>query len=387
MTSVKTAPDARRGNAVAAMLDTGRAPRYLGFFWGSVWLVWLVAPLKEALHRGSVVGALAVVGFAAVYLWHFILRGWVFADEPPTPSHQAASQPQAVARYALMLALAGVAAVTTGQAGATCFVFTAIAAMWTFPVRAAVVVAALTAGGYASWSSIDGWRADYGSLIGMCFGVLACLAGRLSAQRKRALDASRTENAHLLVQEERNRMARDLHDILGHSLTVITMKAELAGRLVDIDPAKAKAQLAELEQLSRSALADVRTTVSGYREMSLAGEIARARRALADAGIRADMPGSIDAVSPDLRELFAWAVREATTNIIRHSGASHCTVTIDPARLVIHDDGRGDGDETCGNGLAGLRERAERVGAVASVDGSNGFTLTVGVPADEGALT
>lgn len=375
--SASTPPDVPKA-------DTAKMSRYLGLFWGSIWVVWLITPLVQAWRAGSVVGVAAIVSFASLYLWHFYLRAWVFADHPSvTMPARSVSSRQAAARYALMLALAAAAAVTIGQNGAACFVFTGIASMWTFPVRVAVLIAAVTGGAYSwAWSAVAGWRADYGSLIGLCFGVLACMAGRLSAQRQRALEASRTENAHLIVQEERNRMARDLHDILGHSLTVITMKAELAGRLVDLDPQKAKAQIAELEQLSRSALADVRTTVSGYREMSLSGEIARARSALADAGIRADMPGSVDAVSPDLRELFAWAVREATTNVIRHSGASECIVTLEPTRLVIHDDGRGSNTAaTDGNGLAGLRERAAAVGAVATIETADGFTLTVGVPA------
>ena len=104
------------------------------------------------------------------------------------------------------------------------------------------------------------------------------------------------KNAELAVENERTRFARDLHDILGHSLTVITVKAELANRLLDVDPERARAELADLERLSRDALADVRRAVEGYRELTLPGELARARTALAAAEIEAELPNSTDEV-------------------------------------------------------------------------------------------
>jgi two-component system sensor histidine kinase DesK len=192
---------------------------------------------------------------------------------------------------------------------------------------------------------------------------------------------AREENARLAVVEERNRFGRDLHDILGHSLTVITVKAELANRLLDADPDRARAELEDLERLSRDALADVRRAVQGYREISLAGELARAREALTSAGIRPDLPNSVDAVPSDLRDVFAWAVREGVTNVIRHSGASCCRVRLGPDRVVISDDGGGPGGGRNGHGLAGLRERAASAGAVllTSPVQPHGFRLEVSV--------
>ena len=102
---------------------------------------------------------------------------------------------------------------------------------------------------------------------------------------------------------------------------MITVKAELANRLLDVDPERARSELADLERLSRDALADVRRAVEGYRELTLPGELARAREALPAADIDADLPNSTDDVPTDLRELFAWTVREGVTNVIRHSGA------------------------------------------------------------------
>jgi two-component system sensor histidine kinase DesK len=196
------------------------------------------------------------------------------------------------------------------------------------------------------------------------------------------------ENARLAVAEERNRFARDLHDILGHSLTVITVKAELAGRLLDVDPARARSEIGDLERLSRDALADVRRAVEGYRDLTLPGELARAREALLAADIDADLPNSTEEVPSELRELFAWTVREGVTNVIRHSGARRCTVRLAASAVEVVDDGRGPADpdpsgaDRRGHGLDGLRERAAAAGAVLvtrAVDPS-GFSLSVLAP-------
>src|SRR6185436_7841571 len=143
-----------------------------------------------------------------------------------------------------------------------------------------------------------------------CAAAVAIFGITSMMRRNIDLIKAHEENAELLVENERTRFARDLHDILGHSLTVITVKAELAGRLMDADPVRAKAEIADLERLSRDALADVRRAVEGYRELTLPGELARAREALRSAGIEADLPGSAEDVPSDMREVFAWAVRE-----------------------------------------------------------------------------
>ena len=144
---------------------------------------------------------------------------------------------------------------------------------------------------------------------------------------------------------------------------MITVKAELAQRLLDVDPARAKAEVADLERLSRDALFDVRRAVEGYRELTLPGELARARTALAAAEIDADLPNSTEEVPSDRRELFAWTVREGVTNVIRHSGARRCTVRLTPDAAEVLDDGRGPKEDPAGgSGLLGLRERAAALG-------------------------
>src|SRR5262249_35436833 len=146
-----------------------------------------------------------------------------------------------------------------------------------------------------------------------------------------ALPAARAEVARRAAENERTRIARDLHDLLGQSLTTITVKAGLARRLAEHgEPDRAVAEISEVEQLSRRTLAEVRSAVTGHREVGLAGELATAREALRAAGVLAELSGSVDIVDPAFSELFGWVVREGVTNVVRHSRAAHCTITLGP---------------------------------------------------------
>jgi len=177
-----------------------------------------------------------------------------------------------------------------------------------------------------------------------------------------ALVEARAEVARLASEGERARISRDLHDLLGHSLTAITVKSDLARRL---DGEAARREIAEVEQLSRQALADVRAAVSGYRDVTLAGELARGLELLRAAGIEADVPTALGSLSAPRQELFGWAVREGLTNVVRHARATRCTVTVSASEVEIVDDGIG-GPTEFGSGLAGLRERAAAVGGTVS---------------------
>ena len=196
---------------------------------------------------------------------------------------------------------------------------------------------------------------------------------------------ARDELARNAVAQERLRFARDLHDLLGHSLSLIALKSELAGRLAEADPARARAEMADVEAAARRALAEVRDAVSGYRQVSLAQALAEARSALSAAGITLrspapgePLPGAVDAV-------LGWVIREAATNVLRHSGARSVTVDLvqraDDVTLTVTDDGRGSA-ASAGAGLAGLAERVEALGGqlAAGSSGNSGFRLTAAVP-------
>ena len=193
------------------------------------------------------------------------------------------------------------------------------------------------------------------------------------------LRAAQEQVAELAAERERSRVARDVHDILGHSLTVITVKAELAGRLMDAGSPAARDEVGQIEQLSRGALADVRATVHGYRGVSISGELAAARAALESAGVAPELPGSTDQVPSDRRELAGWVVREAVTNVVRHAEASVCRVSLDSRSVEVADDGRGPSGASSGSGLSGLRERVETAGGRMSVGRSDlgGFRVKV----------
>jgi two-component system sensor histidine kinase DesK len=184
------------------------------------------------------------------------------------------------------------------------------------------------------------------------------------------LSKARAEVARLAAENERSRIARDLHDLLGHSLTTITVKAGLARRLADRDPERAAEEIAAVEQLARRTLGEVRAAVAGYRDVTLAGELATAHEVLRAAGIEARLP-AVDAVDADVVEPFGWVVREAITNVVRHSRADTCTITVGPRWIEVVDDGRGGGpSDRPGTGLAGLRERLAHVDGTVTAAGT-----------------
>ncbi|MBF4463005.1 MULTISPECIES: sensor histidine kinase [unclassified Rathayibacter] len=197
------------------------------------------------------------------------------------------------------------------------------------------------------------------------------------------LRATQAELEILTAERERSRVARDIHDILGHSLTVIAVKSELAGRLLDADPERARAEIADVESLARGALKDVRATVAGFRATTASGELAAARGALTAAGVTPELPSSTDAVLPAHRELVGWVIREGVTNVVRHAHASRCRVRLTAAQVEIADDGVGPRPGSASStGLVGLSERVEAAGGRMSIGTSElgGFSLRVHLP-------
>ncbi|MHB8404585.1 MAG: sensor histidine kinase [Gammaproteobacteria bacterium] len=205
--------------------------------------------------------------------------------------------------------------------------------------------------------------------------------------KRLALDASQDEIRRLAAMAERERIGRDLHDLLGHTLTLITVKAELAAKFAERDLEGATREIREVERISRDALAQVREAVGGYRSGGLAGELANARVALTAADV--ELAEKIDApkLSATQDSLLAMLLREAVTNVVRHSGARHCRIRLESRdrhiRLLVEDDGRG-GAVHEGNGLKGMRERLQAVsGRLDIASGHDGTRLAILLPMNE----
>jgi two-component system sensor histidine kinase DesK len=200
------------------------------------------------------------------------------------------------------------------------------------------------------------------------------------------LRAARAEIARHAAGQERYRIARDLHDLLGQSLSLITLKGELATRLLPEGVAGTN-EVRDMVGLSREALQQVREAVSGYRQPTLATEFTAARVALQAAGIEVDVKQSLGALDRESEAVLGWVIREATTNVIRHSGAKHCWITLSRVDGLIHIDVRNDGwrvaQTLLGNGLRGLDERLALLGGTleASALPGAGFLLRAAIPA------
>lgn len=335
--------------------------------WGwviqSIWLVFLAFPLLALLGEPGpawqvALGVVAIVCFAVAYAAG--CRHLDRLEKACRPMHRAGA--------IWLLGLAALALVTVPLigVGATSFLpFLVAFAMFGLPLRWAVAVVGV--GVAASVLSAIFLDTDEGGWV-IAFIVLSIgvMTGGIRVMSGRAVQYEALQRELGLV-EERERVARDVHDVLGHSLTVVTVKAELAERLIDLDPERARAELADIRELSRQALAEIRETVGGLRGASLAVELDAARRALSGAGISAGVPEDADEVDPRHRTVLAWVLREAVTNVVRHSQAATCAVDLGPNLLRVTDDGRGVDGNPPGNGLRGVRERVERAGGHLSV--------------------
>ncbi len=248
------------------------------------------------------------------------------------------------------------------QAFLLCAVIVSVAAANLRRYAAPVVVIGVLASLVVPWA-VHPWHSGPGwfQAVAIVFTFLTVYAFSEITLANSALLEARAEIAQLASEAERSRIARDLHDLLGHSLTAITVKAGLARRLAGSDPARSLREIVEVEDLTRQVLADVRAAVSNYRDVSLAGELARGRELLRASGVAADLPTATDVVDATHQELLAWAVREGLTNVVRHAHATRCTVLLSASEVEIRDDGVGRPAPT-GNGLAGLRERVAAAG-------------------------
>ena len=237
---------------------------------------------------------------------------------------------------------------------------------------------------------LEAWileRAWYNAIWPFFFTILVGALNVHFAQVHRAnarLRLAQDEIEHLAKVAERERIARDLHDLLGHTLSLVILKSELATKLAERDPERAREEIRDVERIAREALAEVRSAVTGYRAGGFTPEIQHARSALATAGIAFECDVHAGTQLPPAQEaVLCLALREAVTNIVRHSGARHCRMSLHATdgtcTMRVTDDGRG-GDVPFGSGLSGMRERVEVLGGTLTRDGRHGTTLTVTLP-------
>ncbi|MFG2358605.1 sensor histidine kinase [Streptomyces sp. NPDC048521] len=251
-------------------------------------------------------------------------------------------------------------------------------------------------------AAVSGMRGDWGDATNI--GYATFLSSMVTAailslsEAVRELRAAREELARRAVEKERLRFSRDLHDLLGHTLSVIVVKSEAARRLAPRDMDAALAEITDIESVGRQALTEIREAVTGYREGSLATELTRARSALSAASVEPVVRQTGTPLSPQAEVLLGWVVREAVTNVVRHSDAGRCEITVDGSaervRLTVTDDGTGKvvsrpWEGIGGTGLTGLTERLAAAGGSLTAGPSphGGFTVTAELPTNTEELT
>jgi two-component system, NarL family, sensor histidine kinase DesK len=380
----------------APTINPGRAGTPVTRLWLAFVLGWLVALVvtgvllvRERPANTRLGAALTVLTLlAVVYLWTTLRQAIGpadFSSEGPSPRVIRAR----LALLGVMIALVGALAWFAPNAEAWWLAMhVVVAAGLALPARLAtaaiIAIVALTIGGaYAATGVFD---AAFLILIAFAAGGVAIRQLTLAVAQLRA---ARAELARAAVDQERLRFARDLHDLLGHTLSVIILKSELAGRLLPRSPVQAAAEVADIEQAARDAQRQVRAAVVGYRQPVLRHELDAARQLLDAAGIGVTIECAEPALTPALDGLFAWTVREAVTNVIRHSGARRCDIQVSNdgtrARLMVVDDGRASVGATpnAGSGLAGLAERVAVHGGTieAGPRADGGFAVAITAPA------
>ncbi|WP_417485376.1 sensor histidine kinase [Maricaulis salignorans] len=339
---------------------------YLGFFF----FAWLYQPpsLDQAL-----VALVAMAGFVALYIFSLRRRDWT------------------VYLGALAAGVLGYAFMPVTIGGAVYLVFAAAMLGWLPHSRRRT--AGLLAVALAILSTA--WLMQQPLVYVIALLILAGIAAAGAAmgarrQRQEADGEARQRQASALAAEaERQRIARDLHDLLGHTLSVVTLKADLASRLFDADPERARRELAEIQSISRTALAEVREAVAGLRGRSLDTAAREARLHLEAAGLAVSLELEADALTRGQSTALAMVVREAATNILRHAGARHAMIRTGRdeggVALTISDDGRG-GARIGEGGLGGLAARIEALSGRFTIDAAPagaGTVVSVWLPAGE----
>jgi two-component system, NarL family, sensor histidine kinase DesK len=371
--------------------------------YAQAWLICLLFPILALLRLHlAPVDLLLVLGGLALFVASY---SWVMWSHP---LHSVRRPPAPVRRALLVLTGLTVLVLWFSVAYDSAFLWllvgvSAIAGVM-LPVRSAfVAVMALTlltffvGVGIGGGIAVSDWLLIL-PLVLLVRGLGLDMIGMTRlASALQEVHSARSELARLAVIEERLRLARDLHDLLGHTLSLITLKSELAGRLIETEPARAVQEIHEVERVARQTLREVREAVAGYRQPQLMNELDGARQLLEAAGIACQITHTAGALPPATDAVLAWTVREGVTNVVRHSRARHCTICVTCEAGTVHaeiiDDGgqRTEANATqhdIGSGLAGLTERVRAAGGQIeaklqpTASGTN-FRLWVELPVPE----
>ena len=364
---------------------SSRLPRGGRLLGPLVGLVFLIYPVRAVLSSDPTPARVALAfGGAALFAGVFL---WLMWTQEPLSSPSAG--PSEVLMHRAAVAFLALLAISLNLV---------LGSEWRvlfFPLNVAAGIMLLAIDAYVAIMGLAAITFGLGVISGMAWLALPTAALGLWATafvRQVAavaeLKSAREELARMAVDEERLRFARDLHDLLGHSLSLITLKSELAGRLLPDEPEKAETEVHDIEQVARQALGEVREAVAGYRSPTLDEELAGAAEMLGAAGIDLEVENEAGLLPREIDGVLAWAVREGTTNVIRHSRARNCRISLarEDGRVYakITDDGRGEtGKEAPGNGLSGLAERVATFGDGGFEAGplpEGGFRLRVDLP-------
>jgi len=381
-----------------------RSPYLVWLIW-VIWLPFIIPPLVNLLqsHPPSL-RLLAILVEVALFLAIYLWATWQTAHRLVTPSMTTGHIQTSIWLIIAVLATLSFTIALSGQANQWLgpFIFTsgyAGGSLRTARATLAVVVLTLLLvilGGLVKLHWLDLLQ---GGVFVVAVGFIVMSVVR-AIQTSWELRAAREEIAHLAVTAERLRIARDLHDLLGHNLSLIALKSELAGRLVHRAPDRAIIEIGDVEQVARTTLQEVREAVASYRQPTLLNELHGAQEILTAAGIVYRYEGNEqnkDILPTEVEAVLAWTIREGVTNVIRHSHAQQCTISLkqerDEASVEITDDGASvssqskDANSTHGignrgNGLCGLAERVEGLGGKFEVEPrvGKGFRLAVSVP-------
>ncbi|WP_295026274.1 sensor histidine kinase [uncultured Mobiluncus sp.] len=358
---------------------------FAGTFMSLVWLGFLYFPISRALTLPlgpKIISLILTATFALAYVTAFSLswrkpimgeRNFRYFD-----GRHRLRKSDAVA-FAVLVLTTLLQVAVLGPLNSLAFLpFIAAAAPFTLPQTVGYIAGALTVlTSFLIPSFVPNGQEYFGLAITtsavfmFVAGITFFIGSSIESQRQAGTQA---------ILEERERVARDVHDVLGHTLTVIALKSELAGKLLERDPGRAHAELREITHLARESIEEVRQTVAGLKVQSLSEEITAASQALESAGIDLRREGSawsdLDSIPAANQAVFAWVIREATTNIIRHTAARRATIKLDRSSLTITDNGVGISPEAAGHGLEGLKARVEQVGGTLSIVGKRGVAST-----------